>query len=171
MTAPECCKVGAARTQRRRLPVRTASRLAAAGCSGCRRPVPRESDGVGLRLRPNASNHTRQACAGGPNRRWATAVAHRDRQAPIQFNPFRTAPESETYCPLALIPRRARRQARGEQRAAVCDSWASGRWAELLARRERDFGASHLITALRAAECGQLQGVPAAVPRAHSKHG
>ena len=114
MTAPECCKVGAARTQRRRLSVRTASRLAAAGCSGCRRPVPRESDGVGLRLRPKASTHTRQACAGGPNRRWATAVAHRDRQAPIQSNPFRTAPESETYCPLALIPRRARRQPRGE---------------------------------------------------------
>ena len=80
MTAPEYCKVDAARTQRRRL----------SGCSGCRRPVPRESDGVGLWLRPKASTHTRQACAGGPNRRWATAVAHRDRQAPIQSNPHRT---------------------------------------------------------------------------------
>ena len=33
---------------------------------------------------------------------------------PIQSAPHRTAPESETYCPLALIPRRARRQPRGE---------------------------------------------------------
>ena len=81
---------------------------------------------------------------------------------PIQSIPHRTG-ERNVLSAGADSEASSEAAARRE-RTAVCDNWASGRWAELLARRERDFGASHLITALRAAECGQLYGVPAAVP-------
>ena len=171
MTAPECCKVGAARTQRRRLSVRTASRLAAAGCSGCRRPVPRESDGVGLRLRPKASNHTRQTCAGGPNRRWATAVAHRDRQAPIQSNPFRTAPESETYCPGADSEASSEAAARRERTAAILGHRDAGPSCLHAGSATSAPHTDHSRPCEQRSAATELYGVPAAVLRAHSKHG